>query len=56
MNSQNFFLVFWDQREELGSNNTPWGSGVRIANTSDLDSHIHYDPDGVVLSYQSVEE
>ncbi|XP_038718282.1 mediator of RNA polymerase II transcription subunit 14 isoform X2 [Tripterygium wilfordii] len=40
---------------QKGSNNTSWGSGVRIANTSDIDSHIRYDPDGVVLSYQSVE-
>ncbi|KAH1079395.1 hypothetical protein GLYMA_19G245100v4 [Glycine max] len=47
------FRDLWELQK--GSNNTPWGSGVRIANTSDLDSHIHYDPDGVVLSYQSVE-
>ncbi|TKY61386.1 Mediator of RNA polymerase II transcription subunit 14 [Spatholobus suberectus] len=48
------FRDLWELQK--GSNNTPWGSGVRIANTSDIDSHIHYDPDGVVLSYQSVEE
>ncbi|KAL2345792.1 hypothetical protein Fmac_007077 [Flemingia macrophylla] len=47
------FRDLWELQK--GSNNTPWGSGVRIANTSDIDSHIHYDPDGVVLSYQSVE-
>ena len=40
---------------QKGSNTTPWGSGVRIANTSDVDSHIHYDSEGVVLSYNSVE-
>ncbi|KAK7285132.1 hypothetical protein RJT34_19892 [Clitoria ternatea] len=37
-----------------GSTKTPWGSDVQIVNTSDLDSHIHCDLDGVVLSYQSV--
>ncbi|KAL2661474.1 hypothetical protein GLYMA_03G247300v4 [Glycine max] len=47
------FRDLWELQK--GINNTPWGSGVRIANTSDIDSHIHYDPDGVVLSYQSVE-
>ncbi|XP_027349366.1 mediator of RNA polymerase II transcription subunit 14 isoform X2 [Abrus precatorius] len=47
------FRDLWELQK--GSSNTPWGSGVRIANTSDIDSHIHYDPDGVVLSYQSVE-
>ncbi|XWS42513.1 hypothetical protein CRYUN_Cryun16bG0020500 [Craigia yunnanensis] len=40
---------------QKGSNSTPWDSGICIANTSDVDSHIRYDPDGVVLSYQSVE-
>lgn len=40
---------------QKGSNTTPWGSGVRIANTSDVDSHIRYDSEGVVLSYNSVE-
>lgn len=48
------FRDLWELQK--GSSNTPWGSGVRIANTSDIDSHIHYDPDGVVLSYQSVEK
>lgn len=38
-----------------GNNNTVWGSGIRIANTSDSDSHIHCDPEGVVLSYKNVE-
>ncbi|XP_031268938.1 mediator of RNA polymerase II transcription subunit 14 [Pistacia vera] len=47
------FRDLWELQK--GSNSTPWGSGVRIANTSDVDSHIHYDPEGVVLSYQSVE-
>ncbi|AES61655.2 mediator of RNA polymerase II transcription subunit 14 [Medicago truncatula] len=48
------FRDLWELQK--GSSNTPWGSGVRIVNTSDIDSHIRYDPDGVVLSYQSVEE
>ncbi|XVF42191.1 hypothetical protein PTKIN_Ptkin01aG0340100 [Pterospermum kingtungense] len=47
------FRDLWELQK--GSTSTPWGSGVRIANTSDVDSHIRYDPDGVVLSYQSVE-
>ncbi|KAE8688487.1 Mediator of RNA polymerase II transcription subunit 14 [Hibiscus syriacus] len=47
---------FRDLRElQKGSTSTPWGSGIRIANTSHVDSHIHYDLDGVVLSYHSVE-
>ncbi|GAB2287427.1 hypothetical protein Dimus_021804 [Dionaea muscipula] len=47
------FRELWELQN--GSSGTPWGSGVRIANTSDVDSHIHYDSDGVILSYQSVE-
>lgn len=47
------FRDLWELQK--GSNTTPWGSGVRIANTSDVDSHIRYDPEGVVLSYHSVE-
>ncbi|KAJ8770274.1 hypothetical protein K2173_012744 [Erythroxylum novogranatense] len=47
------FRDLWELQK--GSSNTPWGSGVRIANTCDVDSHIHYDPEGVVLSYQSIE-
>lgn len=47
------FTDLWELQK--GSSTTPWGSGVRIANTSDIDSHIRYDPEGVVLSYQSVE-
>ncbi|KAI4364566.1 hypothetical protein MLD38_020640 [Melastoma candidum] len=47
------FRDLWELQK--GSSNTPWGCGVRIANTSDVDSHIRYDSDGVVLSYQSVE-
>lgn len=47
------FRDLWELQK--GSTTTPWGSGVRIANTSDVDSHIRYDPEGVVLSYQSVE-
>lgn len=47
------FRDLWELQK--GNSSTPWGSGVRIANTSDIDSHIRYDPEGVVLSYQSVE-
>lgn len=47
------FMDLWELQK--GSINTPWGSGVRIANTSDVDSHIRYDADGVVLTYNSVE-
>ncbi|KAJ7973490.1 mediator of RNA polymerase II transcription subunit 14 [Quillaja saponaria] len=47
------FRDLWELQK--GSSSTPWGSSVRIANTSDVDSHIRYDPEGVVLSYQSVE-
>ncbi|KAJ7978113.1 mediator of RNA polymerase II transcription subunit 14 [Quillaja saponaria] len=47
------FRDLWELQK--GSSSTPWGSGVRIANASDMDSHIRYDPGGVVLSYQSVE-
>ncbi|XAR68112.1 hypothetical protein NMG60_11003124 [Bertholletia excelsa] len=46
------FRDLWELQK--GSSTTPWGSG-RIANTSDIDSHIRYDPEGVVLSYHSVE-
>lgn len=52
INDQHFKDLWGLQK---GSNGTPWGSGVRLANTSDIDSHIRYDPEGVVLSYQSVE-
>lgn len=47
------FRDLWELQK--GSNSTPWGCGVRIANTSDIDSHIRFDPEGVVLSYESVE-
>lgn len=47
------FNNLWELQR--GSNNTTWGYGVRIANTSDVDSHIRYDSEGVVLSYNSVE-
>ncbi|KAH9602249.1 hypothetical protein KSS87_015410 [Heliosperma pusillum] len=40
---------------QKGESDTSWGSGVRIANTSDVDSHIRYDCEGVTLSYPSVE-
>lgn len=46
------FQDLWELQK--GSNSTPWDSGIRIANTSDADSHIRYDCEGVVLSYYSV--
>ncbi|CAL9162610.1 unnamed protein product [Musa hybrid cultivar] len=49
-----YFRELWNLNK--GSTTTSWGSGVRIANTSEVDSHIHYDPEGVVLSYKSVED
>ncbi|XP_071733743.1 mediator of RNA polymerase II transcription subunit 14-like [Rutidosis leptorrhynchoides] len=53
INDQHFIDLF-----ELsnGNTNTPWGLGVQIANTSDVDSHIRYDADSVVLTYNSVED
>lgn len=47
------FKDLWELQKK--SSTAPWGPDVRIANTSDKDSHIRYDPEGVVLSYQSVE-
>ncbi|KAM0949887.1 putative mediator complex, subunit Med14 [Dioscorea sansibarensis] len=47
------FRELWELQK--GSTTTPWGSCVRIANASDVDSHIRYDPEGVVLSYKTVE-
>ncbi|KAL0855744.1 hypothetical protein Bca101_060897 [Brassica carinata] len=47
------FRDLWELQK--GSKTTPWGSGVHIANSSDVDSHIRYDREGVVLSYRSVE-
>ncbi|KAM0833365.1 hypothetical protein ACQ4PT_064312 [Festuca glaucescens] len=38
-----------------GSTTAGWGSRVRIANTSEMDSHIYFDDDGVILTYNSVE-
>lgn len=38
-----------------GSTTTEWGAGVRIANTSEMDSHISFDNDGVILIYNTVE-
>ncbi|WVZ64079.1 hypothetical protein U9M48_013648 [Paspalum notatum var. saurae] len=38
-----------------GSTTTQWGVGIRIANTSEMDSHISFDSDGVVLIYNTVE-
>ncbi|XP_058086933.1 mediator of RNA polymerase II transcription subunit 14 isoform X2 [Magnolia sinica] len=48
------FRDLWDLQKD--SSSTPWGYGVRIANTSDVDSHIRYDSEGVVLSYKTVED
>ncbi|PIA56680.1 hypothetical protein AQUCO_00700798v1 [Aquilegia coerulea] len=48
------FRDLWELQK--GGTNTPWGNGVRIATASDIDSHIHFDPDGVVLTYRSVED
>ncbi|XP_074570905.1 mediator of RNA polymerase II transcription subunit 14-like [Curcuma longa] len=52
--NDSYFGELWELHK--GNTTTSWGSGVRIANTSDIDSHIHYDTDGVVLSYKSVED
>ncbi|XP_043688493.1 mediator of RNA polymerase II transcription subunit 14-like [Telopea speciosissima] len=49
-----YFRDLWELQK--GSTNTAWGSGVHIANTSDTDSHIHYDSEGVILGYRSVED
>uniref|UniRef100_J3MS74 Mediator of RNA polymerase II transcription subunit 14 n=1 Tax=Oryza brachyantha TaxID=4533 RepID=J3MS74_ORYBR len=38
-----------------GSTSTEWGSGIRVANTSEVDSHISFDDDGVLLTYNTVE-
>ncbi|XP_017257933.1 mediator of RNA polymerase II transcription subunit 14-like isoform X2 [Daucus carota subsp. sativus] len=51
--SDKHFRDLWDLQK--GSNDTSWGSGIRIANASDVDSHIRYDVEGVILSYNSVE-
>lgn len=47
------FRELWELQK--GSTSTPWGSGVSTANTSDIDSHIRYDQEGVVLSYRTVQ-
>ncbi|KAG9159561.1 hypothetical protein Leryth_013540 [Lithospermum erythrorhizon] len=47
------FRDLWELQK--GSDHTPWDSGVRVASLSDVDSHIRYDSEGVILSYQSVE-
>lgn len=52
--TDNYFQDLWELQK--GSSTTPWGCGVRIANTSDVDSHIRFDAEGVVLSFQSVEQ
>lgn len=52
--SDEHFRDLWELHKS--KTGTPWGSGVRIANTSDVDSHIRYGPEGVVLSYRTVED
>ncbi|XP_031474220.1 mediator of RNA polymerase II transcription subunit 14 [Nymphaea colorata] len=52
--SDEHFRDLWELQK--GNTSTPWGSGVRIANASDIDSHIRYDSEGVVLCYKVVEE
>ncbi|CAN6439509.1 unnamed protein product [Victoria cruziana] len=52
--SDEHFRDLWELQK--GNISTPWGSGVRIANASDVDSHIRYDSEGVVLCYKVVEE
>ncbi|KAL6598037.1 hypothetical protein ACP70R_046458 [Stipagrostis hirtigluma subsp. patula] len=47
------FRELWELN--VGSTTTQWGIGVRIANTSEMDSHISFDADGVVLTYSTVE-
>ncbi|KAJ1268296.1 hypothetical protein BS78_07G124200 [Paspalum vaginatum] len=39
----------------VGSITTEWGIGVCIVNTSDIDAHITFDDEGVVLTYHTVE-
>ncbi|XP_076896794.1 mediator of RNA polymerase II transcription subunit 14-like [Bidens hawaiensis] len=51
--SDQHFIDLFDLQK--GSSTSPWGSNVRIANTSDIDSHIRYDADGVVLTFNTVE-
>ncbi|CAA6653682.1 unnamed protein product [Spirodela intermedia] len=48
-----YFKELWELQK--GSTSTGWGCGVRIANVSDTDSHICFDPEGVVLNYETVE-
>ncbi|VAH30165.1 unnamed protein product [Triticum turgidum subsp. durum] len=48
-----YYAALWELHG--GSNTTEWGSRVRIANTSEMDSHISFDYDGVTLTYNSVE-
>lgn len=48
-----YFKELWELQK--GSTSTGWGCGVRIANVSDTDSHICFDPEGVVLKYETVE-
>ncbi|KAK1314915.1 Mediator of RNA polymerase II transcription subunit 14 [Acorus calamus] len=51
--SDQHFRDLWELHK--GCSGTRWGSGVRIANSSDIDSHIHYDSEGVTLTYRTIE-
>ncbi|KAL5988888.1 hypothetical protein ACLOJK_026990 [Asimina triloba] len=48
------FRDLWELQKD--SSSTAWGCDVRIANTSDVDSHIRCNSEGVVLSYKTVED
>uniref|UniRef100_A0A0D3H4M2 Mediator of RNA polymerase II transcription subunit 14 n=1 Tax=Oryza barthii TaxID=65489 RepID=A0A0D3H4M2_9ORYZ len=47
------FRELWEL--STGSTTTSWGVGVRVANTSEMDSHISFDAEGVILTYSNVE-
>lgn len=47
-----YFKELWELQK--GSITTSWGSGIRNANTFDIDSHICCDSNGIVLSYKTV--
>lgn len=48
-----YYATLW--KLHGGSTTAGWGSRVRIANTSVMDSHISFDEDGVILTYNTVE-
>ncbi len=47
------FRELWEL--STGSTTNSWGVGVRVANTSEMDSHISFDAEGVILTYSNVE-